>query len=56
MKCMPQYHTCLSIADKIFSYSWNEKAYKYTIEEPPKPGDKVDKLDQYVFVVRARIG
>jgi hypothetical protein len=37
-------------------YSWNEKAYKYKIEESVKAVDEVGELDQYVFVVRVRIG
>jgi hypothetical protein len=40
----------------ILLYSWDEKAYKYSIEESPKSVDEADELDQYVFVVRARIG
>ena len=40
----------------ILPYSWDEKAYKYSIEESPKSVDEASELDQYVFVVRARIG
>ena len=40
----------------ILLYSWDEKACKYTIEESPKSADEANELDQYVFVVRARIG
>jgi hypothetical protein len=40
----------------ILLHSWDEKAYKYTIEESPKLVDEANELDQYVFVVRARIG
>jgi len=43
-------------ADMILPYSWDEKAYKYSIEESPKSVDEASELDQYVFVVRARIG
>jgi hypothetical protein len=43
-------------ADMILSYSWDEKAYKYSIEESPKSVDEANKLDQYVSVVRTRIG
>jgi hypothetical protein len=37
-------------------YSWDETACKYSIEESPKLVDQANELDQYVFVVRARIG
>jgi hypothetical protein len=30
--------------------------YKYTIKESPKSVDELNELDQYVFVVRTRIG
>jgi hypothetical protein len=40
----------------ILSYSWDDKAYKYSIEESPKSVDEANELDQYMFVVRARIG
>jgi hypothetical protein len=40
----------------ILLYSWDEIAYKYSIVESQKSADKVNELDQYVFVVRARIG
>jgi hypothetical protein len=40
---------------KTINEVWDEKAYKYTIEELPKLVDEANKLDQYVFVVRARI-
>jgi hypothetical protein len=43
-------------ADMILLYSWDEKAYKYTITESPKSIDESNELDQYVFVVRTRIG
>lgn len=42
--------------NNIPSCSWDAKEYKYKIEESQKPGDEVDNLDQYVFVVRVRIG
>src|ERR1700712_6056807 len=40
----------------ILSCSWDEKAYKYSIKEPAKSVAEGNELDQYVFVVRARIG
>ena len=40
----------------ILLYNWDEKAYKYSIEESPQSVDKANELDQYVFIVRARIG
>jgi hypothetical protein len=43
-------------ADMILLYSWDEKAYKYSIKESQKSVDEANELDQYVFVVRARIG
>jgi hypothetical protein len=42
--------------DMNLLYSWDEIACKYSIEESPKSVDEVNELDQYVFVVRARIG
>lgn len=36
--------------------SWDSKTYDYTIAESIKPSDSVTDLDQYVFVVRQRIG
>ena len=42
--------------DMILLYSWDETAYKYSIEESQKSADEANELDQYVFVVRARIG
>lgn len=35
--------------------SWDDKTYKYTVVESPKPKG-IDNLDQYVFVVRGRVG
>jgi hypothetical protein len=43
-------------ADMILLYSWDEKAYKYSIEESLKLIDEVNKLNQYVFIVYAQIG
>ncbi len=43
-------------ANTILLYSWDEKAYEYSIEESQKSVDEANELDQYVFVVRARIG
>jgi len=37
------------------NYSWDEKAYKYKIAEPAATGE-VNELEQYVFVVRVRVG
>ena len=42
-------------ADTI-SYSWDAKAYKYKIVESIAPPDNESELDQYIFVVRTRIG
>jgi len=42
--------------NNIPSCSWDAKEYKYKIEESEQPGGEVDELDQYVFVVRVRIG
>jgi len=36
--------------------SWDSKTYDYKIAESIKPSDSVTDLDQYVFVVRQRIG
>ena len=41
---------------RLLPRSWNEKEYKYKIVEPPTPSGEVDELDEYVFVVRVRIG
>jgi hypothetical protein len=35
--------------------SWDDKAYKYTVVESPKP-KSINNLDQYVFIVRGRVG
>ncbi|KAF4628864.1 hypothetical protein G7Y89_g9286 [Cudoniella acicularis] len=40
---------------KAVNEVWDDKAYKYTIEESPKSVNKANELDQYVFVIRARI-
>ncbi|KAF8850015.1 P-loop containing nucleoside triphosphate hydrolase protein [Acephala macrosclerotiorum] len=40
---------------KTVNEVWDEKAYKYTIEESPKSVNEANELNQYVFVVRARI-
>ena len=37
-------------------HSWDEKAYKYKIVESTVPSGEVEELDEYVFVVRVRIG
>jgi hypothetical protein len=36
--------------------SWDAKDYKYKIVEPSKPKGEVAELDQYVFIVRKRLG
>ena len=36
--------------------SWNEKEYKYKIAESTTALGEVDDLDEYIFVVRVRIG
>ncbi len=36
--------------------SWDEKAYKYKIMESIVSPGEVEELDEYVFVVRVRIG
>lgn len=41
---------------KLPPCSWDEKAYKYTIVESLTPPGEVNELDEYVFVVRVRIG
>lgn len=38
------------------SHSWDPKSYAYKIAESSKPADEMTDLDQYVFVVRRRIG
>ena len=43
-----------SSANGLFSHSWDEKESKYRIVESSV--EKVNTLDEYVFVVRARIG
>ncbi|OAF56353.1 hypothetical protein VC83_06884 [Pseudogymnoascus destructans] len=40
---------------KTFNEVWDEKAYKYVIEEQHQPEEKVDGLDQYVFIERRHI-
>lgn len=46
----------MQATDKILSYRWNKKAYKYIIEELPKLGDKADKLNHYIFIIYTQIG
>ena len=36
--------------------SWNEKEYKYKVVESTTPSAEVDELDEYIFVLRVRIG
>ena len=40
---------------RLLPCSWNEKEYKYKIVEST-PSGEVDYLDEYIFVVRVRIG
>ncbi|ELR02499.1 hypothetical protein GMDG_01025 [Pseudogymnoascus destructans 20631-21] len=40
---------------KTVNEVWDEKAYKYVIEEQQQPEEKVDGLDRYVFIERRRI-
>ncbi|KFY05238.1 hypothetical protein O988_00150 [Pseudogymnoascus sp. VKM F-3808] len=40
---------------KTVNEVWDEKAYKYVIEEQHQPEEKVDGLDRYVFIERRRI-
>ena len=53
---------CLQIEYKsnstnnLLSRSWNDKEYKYKMEESEQPGSEVKELDEYVFVVRVWIG
>ena len=38
------------------TYSWDSKTFEYKIAESIKSSGSVADLDQYVFVVRERIG
>ncbi|KAL5349005.1 hypothetical protein ACLOAV_006431 [Pseudogymnoascus australis] len=40
---------------KTVNEVWDEKAYKYVIEEQHQPEGKIEGLDQYVFIERRRI-
>jgi hypothetical protein len=42
-------------ANNSTPHSWNVKEFKYKIEDSPESAE-VGELDQYVFVVRMRIG
>lgn len=44
------------LANKLFSLSWDGKTHTYAIVEPMKLVGQVTGLDQYVFVVRRRVG
>jgi hypothetical protein len=44
------------LIELIHLYSWDVKAYKYKIVESITPPDEENELDQYIFVVRTRIG
>jgi len=41
---------------RSLSHSWNEKEYKYKVVESTTPSEEVDELDEYIFVLRVRIG
>ena len=41
---------------QLSAYSWDAKMYEYKITESSKPSDELTDLDQYVFVVRQRVG
>jgi len=43
-------------ANTLLSYSWDGKTHTYAIVESMKPVGQVTGLDQYVFVVRRRVG
>jgi hypothetical protein len=55
MKCMSLIKCKSNSTDNTPSRSWDPKEYKYKIEESKSDGE-VNELDQYVFVVRVRIG
>lgn len=46
----------LDIRSQQSLYSWDAKAYEYKIAESSDPADGLNDLDQYVFVVRQRVG
>jgi len=41
---------------RLLPYNWNEKEYKYQIIESATPSGEMDELDEYIFVLRIRIG
>ena len=41
---------------QLTSHRWNIKEYKNKIVESVAPKEELDELEQYIFVVRARIG
>jgi hypothetical protein len=47
--------TLSSVIMLIITDSWDSKAYKYKIVEST-PTVEVTELDEYVFIVRTRIG
>jgi len=52
------YVPCEVQAQKLRSLprSWNETEYKYKVVESTTPSGEVDELDEYIFVLRMRIG
>jgi hypothetical protein len=55
MKCMSSTECKSNSANDSTPHSWNDKEYKYKVEDSP-PDAEVNELDQYVFVVCVRIG
>ncbi len=43
-------------ANKVTPHSWDKDVHKYKVVETVKPVGEVEELDQYVFVIRVRIG
>jgi len=41
---------------RLLPRSWDEKEYKYKVVESTTPSGEVDELDEYIFVLRVRIG
>ena len=55
MKCMFSTECKSNSANDSTPHSWNDKEFKYKVQDSP-PDAEVNELDQYVFVVRVRIG
>ena len=55
MKCTST-AKCKATKLKSLPYSWNENEYKYKVVESATPSGEVDELDEYIFVLRVRIG